>query len=66
MQFDRADADVPFPVINAEEVLATLYLPITVCEAPDATEYRPEATEELPDATDALPDATEYWPDATE
>jgi len=45
MQFDRAEVDVPFPIINAEEVSATLYLPITVCEAPDAMEYRPDATE---------------------
>ena len=38
MQFDRADVDVPFPMMNAEEVFATLYLPITVCESPDAME----------------------------
>jgi len=45
MQFERADVDVPFPIINAEEVLATLYLPSTVCELPDAMELLPNATE---------------------
>ena len=58
MQFDRAE-DVPFPMMNAEEVSATLYLPITVCASPDATEERPNATEYWPDATDTTPDATD-------